>query len=79
MRDYAGFGYASLILVMYPMNLCGIMRDFGYVSLGLVMFRWVWLCFDCLCCFGYVIIVGYVLCIISMILYYIKDITYDLI
>ena len=49
MRDYAGFGYASLDLVMYPMNLCGIMRDyagfwlcfvgFGYVSLGLVMFR----------------------------------------
>jgi len=38
-RDYAGFGYASLDLVMYPMNLCGIMRDFGYVSLGLVMFR----------------------------------------
>jgi hypothetical protein len=64
---------------MYPMNLCEIMRDlvmprccFCYVSLDLVMFR-------CLCCFGYVLIVGYVLCIISMILYYIKDITYDLI
>ena len=55
MRDYAGFGYASLL------------------------FRWIWLCFVCLCCFGYVLIVGYVLCIISMILYYIKDITYDLI
>ena len=54
MRDYAGFGYASLDLVMYPMNLCGIMRDFGYVSLGLVMFRWVWLCFVG---FGYVSIV----------------------
>ena len=37
MRDYAGFGYVSLDLVMYPMNLCGIMRDFGYVSLVLVM------------------------------------------
>ena len=45
---------------------------FGYVSLDLVMFR-------CLCCFGCVLIVGYVLCIISMILYYIKDIAYDLI
>ncbi len=86
MRDYAGFGYASLDLVMYPMNLCEIMRDlvmprccfvgFGYASL---LFRWIWLCFVCLCCFGYVLIVGYVLCIISMILYYIKDITYDLI
>jgi len=43
------------------------------------MFRWVWLCFVCLCCFGYVLIVSYVLCIISMILYYIKDIAYDLI
>ena len=55
------------------------MRDdagFGYASL---LFRWIWLCFVCLCCFGYVLIVGYVLCIISMILYYIKDITYDLI
>ena len=41
MRDYAGFGYASLDLVMYPMNLCEIMRD-------LVMPR---------CCFGYVSIV----------------------
>ena len=46
MRDYAGFGYASLDLVMYPMNLCEIMRDlvmpiscFCYVSLDLVMFR----------------------------------------
>ena len=46
MRDYAGFGYASLDLVMYPMNLCEIMRDLVmplscicYVSLGLVMFR----------------------------------------
>jgi len=46
MRDYAGFGYASLILVMYPLNLHEIMRDlvmplccFCYVSLGLVMFR----------------------------------------
>jgi len=45
-RDYAGFGYASLDLVMDPMNLCEIMRDlvmprccFGYVSLGSVMFR----------------------------------------
>jgi len=64
---------------MYPMNLCEIMRDlvmprccFCYVSLDLVMF-------SCLCCFGYVLIVGYVLCIISMILYYIKDIAYDLI
>ena len=49
-------------------------RWFGYVSYepvrDLVMPR---------CCFGYVLIVGYVLCIISMILYYIKDITYDLI
>ena len=43
------------------------------------MFCWVWLCFVCLCCFGYVLKVGYVLCIISMILYYIKDIAYDLI
>ena len=53
MRDYAGFGYASLDLVMYPMNLCGIMRDlvmprccfvgFGYASL---LFRWIRLCFD---------------------------------
>ena len=34
MRDYAGFGYASLL------------------------FR---LCFDCLCCFGYVLIDGYVI------------------
>ena len=59
-------------MYMYPLNLCEIMRD-------LVMPRWIWLCFDCLYCFGYVIIVGYVLCIISMILYYIKDITYDLI
>ena len=38
MRDYARFGYASLILVMYPLNLHEIMRDlvmsrcFGYVS-----------------------------------------------
>ena len=71
-RDYAGFGYASLDLVM-----------FRWIWLCLVvvsgLFRWIWLCFDCLCCFGYVLIVGYVLCIISMILYYIKDITYDLI
>jgi len=37
MRDYAGFGYASLDLVMYPLNLCEIMRD-------LVMPRWIWLC-----------------------------------
>jgi hypothetical protein len=43
------------------------------------MFRWIWLCFVCLYCFGYVLIVGYVLCIISMILYYKKDIAYDLI
>ena len=56
-----------------------MLRCFGYVSLGLVMFRSVWLCFVCLCCFGYVLIVGFVLCIISMILYYIKDIAYDLI
>ena len=79
---------------MYPMNLCEIMRDlvmprccFGYVSFepprdyagfgyASLLFR---LCFVCLCCFVYVLIVGYVLCIISMILYYIKDITYDLI
>ena len=40
------FGYASLDLVKYPLNLCEIMRDlvmprccFGYVSLGLVMPR----------------------------------------
>ena len=85
MRDYAGFsyvslirlcfvgfGYASLDSVMHPLNLHVIMRD-------LVMPRWIWLCFVCFCCFGYVLIVGYVLCIISMILYYIKDITYDLI
>ena len=46
MRDYAGFSYASLISVMYPMSLCEIMRDlvmplscFCYVSLDLVMFR----------------------------------------
>ena len=52
MRDYAGFGYASLILVMYPLNLHEIMRDlvmppccFCYVSLDLVMPP---------CCFGYV-------------------------
>ena len=45
------------------MSLCEIMRDFVMP----------------LCCFGYVLIVGYVLCIISMILYYIKDIAYDLI
>ena len=50
-RDYAGFGYASLDLVMFRLFLL----------------------------FGYVLIVGYVLCIISMILYYIKDITYELI
>ena len=73
-RDYAGFGYASLDLVIYPMNLSGIMR-FGYASFDVVMFRLMWLCFVCLCCFGYVLIVGYVLCIISMILYCIKDIT----
>jgi len=74
MRDNAGFGYASLI------RLCSV--GFGYVSIVFVvsvMFCWIWLCFDCLCCFGYVLIVGYVLRIISMILYYIKDITYDLI
>jgi len=70
--------YRGVDSVMYPMNLCEIMQDlvmprcFCYV-------RWIWLCFVCLCCFGYVLIVGYVLCIISMILYYIKDITYDLI
>ena len=52
MRDYAGFGYASLILVMYPLNLHEIMRDlvmppccFCYVSLDLVMPP---------CCFCYV-------------------------
>ena len=49
---------------------------FGYASL---LFCWIRLCFVCLCCFGYVLIVGYVLCIISMILFYIKDIAYDLI
>jgi len=64
-RDYAGFGYASLLFRW--IWLCLVV-----VSLDLVMFR-------CLCCFGYVLIVGYVLCIISMILYYIKDIAYDLI
>ena len=44
MRDYAGFGYASLDLVMYPMDLCEIMRDmvmprccFGYVSFVFVV------------------------------------------
>ena len=75
-----------VVSVMHPLSLCEIMRDlvmplcsFCYVSLGLVMFRWVWLCFVCLCCFGYVLIVGYVFCIVSMILYYIKDIAYDLI
>ena len=66
MRDYAGFGYASLILVMYPLNLHEIMRDlvmppccFCYVSLDLVMppccFCYVSL--DLVmppCCFGYV-------------------------
>jgi hypothetical protein len=41
-------------------------------SLDLVMFRLSLL-------FGYVLIAGYVLCIISMILHYIKDFTYDLI
>ena len=64
MRDYAGFGYASLDLVC----LIGFgsvsyepMRDyagFGYASL---LFRWIWLCFVCLCCFGYVLIFGYVI------------------
>jgi len=49
MRDLVMFRWIQLCLVdsvMYPMNLCGIMRDlvmprccFGYVSLGLVMFR----------------------------------------
>ena len=49
MRDFVMFRWIQLCLVdsvMYPMNLCGIMRDlvmprccFGYVSLGLVMFR----------------------------------------
>ena len=42
MRDYAGLGYASLNLVMHPLNLCGIMRDLVMlvvVSLDLVMFR----------------------------------------
>ena len=60
---------------MYPLNLCEIMRDlvmprwFSYVSYepmrdyagfgyALLLFR---LCFDCLCCFGYVLIVGYVI------------------
>jgi len=51
MRDYAGFGYASLISVMYPMSLWEIMRDlvmplncfllcfvgFGYVSFVFVV------------------------------------------
>ena len=74
---------------MYPLILCEIMRDlvmprccFGYVSLGLVMFRLSLLFRLCFCLsllFRYVIIHGYVLCIISMILYYIKDISYDLI
>ena len=77
--DYAGFSYASIDSVIYPMNLCEIMRDLVMPRCCLVMVRWVWLCFVCIRCFGYVIIVGYVLCIISMILYYIKDITYDLI
>ena len=79
MRDYAGFGYASLIrlcILWVYARLCGIWLCLLVVS---VMFRWIWLCFVCLCCFGYVLIVGYVLCIISMILYYIKNITYDLI
>jgi len=59
---------------------------FGYVSFepprDYAGFGYARCCFGyarCLCCFGYVLIVGYVLCIISMILYYIKDITYDLI
>jgi len=76
MRDYAGFGYVSLLFrwILVMSRCCFV--GFGYASL---LFRWIWLCFVCLCCFGYVLIVGYVLCIISMILYYIKDITYDLI
>ena len=75
MRDYAGFGYASLLFRW--IWLCLVV-----VSLDLVMPRCcfvVSVMFRCLCCFGYVLIVGYVLCIISMILYYIKDIAYDLI
>ena len=59
MRDYAGFGYASLfgyVSFEPPRDYAG----FGYASL---LFR---LCFVCLCCFGYVLIVGYVLCIISI-------------
>ena len=68
MRDYAGLSYASLDLVMHPMNLCGIMRDlvmfrcclvgFGYVSLGLVMFR-LSLLFR-LCAYSWLCIVYYI-------------------
>ena len=64
MRDYAGFGYASLDLVMYPMNLCEIMRDLVMLVVVSVMFRLSLLfrlCFVCLCCFGYVLIFGYVI------------------
>ena len=39
MRDYARFGYASLDLVMYPMNLCEIMRDLVMLVVVSVMFR----------------------------------------
>ena len=82
-----------VVSVMYPLNLREIMRDLVMprwirlcilwtyarlcgIRLCLVGFGYV---FVCLCCFSYVIIYGYVLCIISMILYYIKDITYELI
>jgi len=83
-----------VVSVMYPLNLHVIMRDlvmprwFSYVSFepprdyaGFGYARCL-CCFGyarCLCCFGYVPIAGHMLCIISMILYYIKDITYDLI
>ena len=67
---------------MYPMSLCEIMRDFvmslccfGYVSLDLVMFRWIWLCFVG---FGYVSLsLLFRLCSYSWlcVVYYINDIT----
>jgi len=66
--------------VMYPMNLCEIMLDlvmplccFGYVSLDLVMFRWIWLCFVG---FGYVSLsLLFRLCSYSWlcVVYYIND------
>jgi len=38
-------------------------RDYARFCYASLLF---WLCFDCLCCFGYVLIVGYVL-------YYMKN------